>query len=97
MDGPSQIIQAAIQDIPSGSAPYLPSINAMRMMVHRGRKDGVPTTPKKLIDLVIPDKYSNFLLATVLTIFIICYLVKTSEFSSFHHFGSLTVHFKPVQ
>lgn len=63
MDGPAQVIQAAIQDIPSGSAPYLPSINAMRMVVNRARMIGVPTSPKKLHNLVIPNKYSNFLLA----------------------------------
>ncbi|KAJ8724530.1 hypothetical protein PYW08_016004 [Mythimna loreyi] len=59
MDAPSQIVQRCIQDVPSISAPYMPTRDAMRMMVHRVRNKNFPSIPKDIHAVVIPDELTK--------------------------------------
>ena len=59
MDAPSQIVQRCIQDVPCTSAPYMPTKDAMRMMVHRVRNKNLPSIPKDIHAVVIPDELTK--------------------------------------
>lgn len=59
MDTAIQIIQQCNQDIPSTSAPYMPSKCAMRTMINRTRNRELPKIPRNLEDLQIPMDYET--------------------------------------
>ncbi|KAI5644396.1 MULE transposase domain-containing protein [Phthorimaea operculella] len=60
MDCPSQIIQRCIQEIPSTSAPHLPSKAAMRMIIQRERNKNIPDHPTNVNAVHIPEEYTKF-------------------------------------
>lgn len=59
MDTPVQIIQQCTQDVPSTSAPFMPSKPSMKRMINRTRNQGLPKIPTKLEDLEIPEEYET--------------------------------------
>lgn len=58
-DQPGQIIQKTLQEIPTTSAPYMPSKEAMRMVIHRERTRNEPSLPKTLKNFNVPDVYTK--------------------------------------
>lgn len=46
--------------MPSTSSPFMPSKEAMRLIIHRERMRNEPKLPKTLNDIVIPDEYTKF-------------------------------------
>ncbi|KAI5643243.1 FLYWCH zinc finger domain-containing protein [Phthorimaea operculella] len=57
MDSPAQIIQQCIQEIPTTSAPAMPSKKAMQTMIHRTRTKDLPKLPKNVTVLEIPVQF----------------------------------------
>lgn len=58
-DRPGQIIQKCIQNVPSTSAPYMPSKEAMRLVIHRERVRHEPSLPKTLKDFIVPEEFTK--------------------------------------
>lgn len=70
MDTLSQIVQRCFQDVPSTSAPHMPTKDAMRIMVHRVRNKNLRSIPKDIHAVVIPDELTkicneNFLIPSL--------------------------------
>lgn len=60
LEGPGQIIQRCKQDVPTTNAPFMPSDNAMRSIIHRTRNKGMTNIPSCLTDVIVPDKYTKY-------------------------------------
>lgn len=59
MDTPAQIVQKCIQEMPSSCAPHMPNKDAMRMLIHRVRNKDLPTIPKDIHNVVIPNELTE--------------------------------------
>lgn len=58
-DQPTQIIQNALEEVPSTSACSLPNKNAMRQIVYRTRKATTPKEPSTLEQIKVPEEYKT--------------------------------------
>ncbi|KAL0852128.1 hypothetical protein ABMA28_000365 [Loxostege sticticalis] len=59
-DRPGQIIQKVLQNVPRTSASFMPSKEAMRLVIHRERVSNEPKLPKTLNEFIIPDEFNKF-------------------------------------
>lgn len=57
METPVQIIQQCSQYIPSSRTPHVPSDNALRCLIKRTRNKDIPSLPRTINDIVIPDEF----------------------------------------